>query len=199
MSMLAGLMLPFALGGCSADGAVPPSSTNSITSEPASAGTVATGTSSTVPADLGDVFIDLADAARPMVVFAPTYVPQGTTLAKEWWPVAELADPASYEGPQTTNPRVLGSGSSSEIQVVLQTGVGWLVILENVQGDLGDVAAEPVGTVAGSPASLYKFNGGRLVKWSKDGLWYGVFGRGISEDEVTKTALGMQPLATGGP
>ncbi len=76
---------------------------------------------------------------------------------------------------------------------------GWLVILENFQGDLGDVTGMPVGEVAGEPAALYEVNGGQLVQWSQDGRWYGVFGRGIPGQDVIDTALGMQRLPPGGP
>jgi hypothetical protein len=154
---------------------------------------------STGSEDLEKVFRDLAVEVQPMTVFAPTVLPDGSDLADEWWPVVELTSPEFYEGPASENPRVLGSGPEAEIQVVFRTDEGWLVILENLQGDLGDVAGVPVGTVAGNPASLYDVNGGRLVQWSQNGLWYGVFGRDVSEADVIETALGMQPLLPGGP
>ena len=79
--------------------------------------------------------------------------------------------------------------------MVFQAGDGWLAILENFRGDLGDVTGTPVGSVAGNPATLYEVNGGELVQWSQDGRWYGVFGRGVARDVVVAVALGMQPAS----
>ena len=192
------LVLPTSIA-CGEEGAA--RSTSAVTPAPAqsSSTSVVSGSSSLPISELDKVFVDLAVVAEPMVIFAPTGLPQGAVLSDEWWPVAEVADPDSYEGSSEPNPRVLGAGSESEIQVVYDVDGGWLVILENFQGDLGDVTGMPVGEVAGEPAALYEVNGGQLVQWSQDGRWYGVFGRGIPEEDVIDTALGMQRLPPGGP
>lgn len=184
---------------CGQERAAPSTSPVTVTPPSSSSTSVAPGTSFAPVTDFEKVFVNLAVGAEPMVVFAPTTLPEGAVLREEWWPVVEVANPDSYEGPSEPNPRVLGSGSEAEIQVLFQVDAGWLVILENFQGDLGDVTGRPVGEVAGNPAVLYEVNGGRLVQWSQNGLWYGVFGRGIAEQDLIETALGMQPLPPGGP
>ncbi len=163
-------------------------STSSLTSPPSS-DTV----TSTAFEDVDRLFAELAANCRPMTIFAPAVLPDDAVLADRWFPVLESQDPGSYDGPPARNPQVLGSGADSEVQVIFQAGDGWLAILENFRGDLGDVKGTPVGTVAGSPAVVYEVNGGELVQWSQDGLWYGVFGRGIARDQLVDVALGMQP------
>jgi hypothetical protein len=167
-----------------------PSSTTSSVSSPSS-GSV---TSAQLQGG-GDLFAQLAAACWPMTIFAPTVLPERAVLADRWLPVLESQEPGSYQGPAAANPRVVGSGADSEIQVVFQTEDGWLAILEGFRGDLGDVTGTPVGSVAGNEAAVYEVNGGELVQWSQDGLWYGVFGRGIDRDRVVEVALGMQPLS----
>ncbi len=146
------------------------------------------------PQDVDALFSELAAACQPMTVFAPTVLPQGAALADRWYPVLESQDPGSYEGPPAGNPQVLGTGAESEMQVIFQVRDDWLAILENFRGDLGDVTGTSVGSVAGNAATLYEVNGGELVQWSQDGLWYGVFGRGVGRDDIVTTALGMQPV-----
>jgi hypothetical protein len=163
-------------------------STTGLTSPPPT-----DSSTSTEPRSVDDLFAQLATSSQPMTIFEPTFLPEGTSLADAWRPVVDSTEPAAYEGPPVSNPQVLGSGPESEIQVVFQAGDGWLAVLENFRGDLGDVTGVPVGSVAGNQASLYEVNGGELVQWSKDGLWYGVFGRGLGQDDIVKVALGMQP------
>jgi hypothetical protein len=146
-----------------------------------------------VAEEVNAAFAALAAAAAPMTVFAPTFLPDGAALASEWLPVVDSADPGSYSGPPVANPQAVGSGPESEIQVVFEQGDGWFVVLENFRGDLGDIEGTPVATVGGNPASLYEVNGGELVQWSKDGRWYGVFGRGVSRDDLVSVASGMLP------
>jgi hypothetical protein len=141
-----------------------------------------------------DIFAALAEA-QPIAIFAPTQLPDGAALARQWLPVIESHDPASYEGGPESNPRVVGSGLDAEIQVIFKVGGGWLAIIQNFRGDLGDVSGSPVGAVAGSPATVYQINGGHLVQWARDGLWYGVFGRGMSRDATIALALGMQVVS----
>jgi hypothetical protein len=152
-----------------------------------------TNTSTSVPQNVGALFAGLAQSAAPMAVFAPTLLPEDTRLAAHWLPVIDSDEPEEYDGPLVANPRVMGTGTVSVIQVVFQTGDGWLVVVENFRGDLGDVSGIEAGSVAGNPAVLYEVNGGELVQWSRDGLWYGVFGREVARDELIATALGMQP------
>ena len=151
--------------------------------------------SSALPEEVDALFSELAAACQPLTIFAPTVLPQGAALADRWFPVLDSQDPGSYEGAPAGNPQVLGSGAESEIQVIFRVGDGWLAILENFRGDLGEVTGTSVGTVAGNAATLYEVNGGELVQWSQDGLWYGVFGRGVDRDDVVATALGMQPVS----
>jgi hypothetical protein len=147
------------------------------------------------PGAVGAVFAQLATTSSPMAIFAPTYLPDGTVLAPEWLPVVESEDPTAYDGPPVSNPRVLGSGANSDIQVTFQSGGGWLAVLEGFRGDLGDVEGTPVGLADGHAGTLYQVNGGDLVQWSKDGLWYGVFGRDMSRDDVVDVAHGMRQVS----
>jgi hypothetical protein len=188
------VVAPSLLGGCGQ--ASPPAA---VTTPASTTATTASETGSSIGTDLEAVFARLAAEVDPLAVFAPTYVPAGATMPDAWWPVVELADPGAYEGPRVANPRVVGSGVDSEVQVVLRVGEGWLAILENFRGDLGDVTGTPVGTVAGNPAVLHVIDGGDLVQWSQDGRWYGVFGRGLPQEEVTQTAVGMQPVSPATP
>jgi hypothetical protein len=168
------------------------------TAASATTSTSADGPEQTAPVTVDEVFARLAAAVRPMTVFAPAALPEGATLCARWLPVIESADPEDYSGPDETNPQVLGSGADSEIQAVFQVGRGWLVVIENFHGDLGDVTGEPVGDVAGHPAALFAVNGGELVQWSADGRWYGVFGRGVELDAILAAALGMKAVLAEG-
>ncbi len=113
-------------------------------------------------------------------------------MAGTWVPVISSADPGSYDGPQRRNPYVVGTGLEAEVQVVYRVGAGWLVIIENFRGDLGDVTGENVGSVGDSPATLFSVNGGELVQWGNNGCWYGVFGRGLAREVILAAALGMK-------
>jgi hypothetical protein len=151
------------------------------------------------PGGVVGVFARLAASVQPMTVFAPTVLPDGAALAPHWLPVVDSSDPQAYDGPKQDNPRVVGEGADSEIQVVFRVGHGWLVVIENFHGDLGDVTGTPVGSVAGNAAGLFEVNGGELVQWSKDGLWYGVFGRGLGRDAILAAALGMKAVSAESP
>jgi hypothetical protein len=197
-----GLGLVLGVVACTAGGAGGPTTettagfgtaTSAAKTPPSS--TVTTGTGDE-DGDIAALFGELAAAAAPMTVFTPTYLPADATLGEHWLPVIDSPKPEGYAGPPVSNPQVLGSGADSEIQVILRSGEGWLAIIENFRGDLGDVSGSPVGSVAGNTAMLYEVNGGDLVQWSQDGLWYGVFGRGVSRDETMAVALGMQPVST---
>jgi hypothetical protein len=136
-------------------------------------------------------FEDFAQAMGTVPVFGLESLPSGMEVASQWWPVLDQARPeASAES--VANPRVEGSPRSEpEGELLLRCGDGWLDVLANFRGDLGDVNGESVGSVAGRPANLYQVNGGWLVQWSHEGRWYGLFGRGVPRDVVTSTALSM--------
>jgi hypothetical protein len=139
-------------------------------------------------------FRQLAESMPAVTVFGLESLPSGMEVAVGWWPLLEGTEPEALEW-RVPNPRVERPTSSEpEGQLLLSCGDGWLAVLENFRGDLGDVMGESVGSVAGSPANLYQVNGGWLVQWSFDGRWYGVFGRGVPRDVVTSTALSMMPV-----
>ena len=189
------------------DAFVPPSTSSSTTLlAPVSTAEAAGPTSSSTatsgqarPARFDEVFARLAASVQPMTVFVPTVLPDEAALTTHWLPVVGSADPQAYNGPKEENPRVVGTGADSEIQVVFGVGRGWLVVIENFHGDLGDVTGTAVGSVAGNAAGLFEVNGGELVQWSKDGLWYGVFGRGLSRDAILAAALGMKVVSSESP
>jgi hypothetical protein len=136
------------------------------------------------------VLADLARSRAPMPIYGLTGLEPETDISAHWWPVLYLQAPAEYEGPLAPNPRVSsGQDGMAEVQLVLQHGGGWLVMLENFRGDLGEVSGAEVGTVAGHSAALYEVNGGALVQWSDGGCWYGVFGRRVPVAEVVRLAL----------
>jgi hypothetical protein len=202
--MLAVVFAP-ALSGCGAGTGAPVGVT--ATTDGAVQSTVTFGTTATEPeheattteaatvttprATVAGVFADLAQSLRPLVVFAPSDVPESARVAADWLPVIASPYPASATQPRKANPLVVGEGADAEVQVVLEVGSGWMVVIENFHGDLGDVTGKDVGKVDGIPATLFEVNGGELVQWSLDGKWYGVFGRGVSEDAILALALGM--------
>ena len=205
VALVAALVASLLGGGCGQ----PNASTSTAVPDSASGITVSSGPSTSrlssppssdsvttvQPQDFDGLFTELAAACQPTTIFAPTDLPEGAVLADRWFPVLESQDPGSYDGPPAGNPQVVGSGGDSEVQVIFQSGDGWLAILENFRGDLGDVTGTPVGWVAGNEAAVYTVDGGELVQWSKDGRWYGVFGRGIARDQIVEVALGMQPVS----
>jgi hypothetical protein len=168
----------------------------------ASTDTLATGaTSSTSDSEVfAEIFVDVARAATPMIVYGLAELPSGATISQEWWPLVELDSPDEYEGPSVTNPRFSGGGEDDpEIQLLLEYRGGWAMILENFRGDLGDMRGDPVGKVAGRTATLYGVNGGTLVQWSDGGRWYGVFCRGVPSEDVVAMSLKMRPVSAEGP
>jgi hypothetical protein len=147
---------------------------------------------------IAQVFAQIADVMAPAPTYGMAELPSGITIAATWWPVPLMAAPTDYEGPVVSNPRITGEGpGEQEVQLVLAMGGGWLVILENFRGDLGDVSGRPVGQVAGRDATLYELNGGSLVQWSDQGAWYGVFGRGLPTTAIVRIALSMTRAARG--
>jgi hypothetical protein len=164
--------------------------------------TMTTTTGVTNAGDTGGatgVFVELAKAVPSMPIYGPSELPGGVTVASVWWPVLDAEGPEGYEGPVVANPRIAGGdGGDPEVQVILQAAKGWLVVLENFRGDLGDVTGKAVGEVDGHTAILYELNGGRLVQWSDGGRWYGLFGRGVAEESVVATALSMDLIVPAG-
>jgi hypothetical protein len=143
------------------------------------------------------LFSDLSQALAPVVVYAPSYLPAGASIPAAWWPVLEVADPGDYHGPELPNPRVdAAEGSPVAAQVVIQIGNGWLAILENFRGDLGDVEGEVVGEVQGHVAKMYVVNECAVVQWSDAGRWYAVVVRAVAVVEVVTVAVSMQEAVT---
>ena len=175
--------------------------TTSVTSEATSTRTTTSAasdstTSTTTPAMTERTpeaaFAYLSERLDSIPVYSPTYLPADTTLAATWWPVTQLQRSSDYHGADLENPRVdEADGTAVAAQVVLAVGKGWLAVLENYRGDLGDVAGEVVGNVQGNRATLYSVGGGTTVQWSDGGLWFVVFGGNLSGSEVTKVALSM--------
>jgi hypothetical protein len=142
---------------------------------------------------VAQIFVDLATRLAPMPVYGLAELPPGASVPEEWWPVVEMEAAEYYDGPTAPNPRILDAGESDgEAQLVLEDGGGTMVILENFRGDLGNVNGVETGVVAGHTARLYEVNGGLLVQWSDGGRWYGVFARGVPEEDVVATALQMK-------
>jgi hypothetical protein len=169
--------------------------TDELVAIPATTTTTTSG--ETTAGDTGGattVFAEVAEAVPSMPIYGTAMLPAGVTVAVGWWPVLESEGPETYQGPAAGNPRIVGGDDAgdAEVQVVLQAGEGWLVVLEDFRGDLGDVTGKYVGDVDGHTATLYEVNGGRLVQWSDSGRWYGVFGRGVAEDMVVTLALSMR-------
>jgi hypothetical protein len=162
--------------------------------EPEAQSTEFTGSSGSVLSgdDVLPVFSELATALAPMPVYAPPAAAPGVTVPADWWPVLELQAPDEYVGPAVKNPWVAEQPGGGEAQVILRVEEGWLVVLENFRGDLGEACGEPVGSVGGHAASLYSLAEGHLVQWSDGGRWYGVFGRGIDAERVVEMALSLE-------
>lgn len=137
-------------------------------------------------------FVTMAQGLAPVPVYGWSKIPEGLTIASEWWPVTDCLIPEEYQGPVRTNPWINQDPFEPEAQLVLVTARGWLVILENFRGDLGDVSGREVGRVGDAVAMIYEVNSGYLVQWSHEGRWYGVFGRGVAADFVIDTALLLQ-------
>lgn len=138
------------------------------------------------------VFADIGKVMAPTPIYGLIELPSGSAIPAAWWPVLSTTAPADREGPVVSNPRITGEiPGDQEVQLVLTMNDGWLMVLENFRGDLGDVTGSPVGEIAGHTAILYTLNGGVLVQWSDQGAWYGVFGRGVPSSDVVQMALSM--------
>lgn len=140
--------------------------------------------------EIAGLFADLACELAPLPVYGLGELPTQVSIASEWWPAISMDSPSAYEGPRRPNPWVSDSPAGTrEAQVLLRMGEGWLVIIENFRGDLGDVRGVSAGSVAGRPAMLFELaQGVVLVQWSDRGAWYSVLGRGVDADDVVRTA-----------
>jgi hypothetical protein len=187
LSVVATIAVALCVGtaGCSGGGAL---------GTPASEGALSTTVGETTPQqqEMLPAFNKLADYMGTVPVFGLASLPEGTDVSQTWWPVLEQSEPGTSQE-LIENPRVEGVRQGEpEGELLLKCGEGWLAVLANFRGDLGDVSGERVGVVAGMPAYLYQIGGCWLVQWSYEGRWYGVFGRGVSRDIVTSTALSMR-------
>jgi len=141
-----------------------------------------------------EVFVDMARRLAPVRVYGWAEFPEGATVASEWWPVVDCETPDENQGAARANPWIDQDPLEPEAQLVVSIAGGWLVVLENFRGDLGDVSGRAVGDVNDHAATLYEVNGGHLVQWSAGGKWYGVFGRGVAPELVVSAALEMRPV-----
>ena len=146
-----------------------------------------------------EVFTELAAIAAPMPIYGWTEVPSGMDVAPRWLPVVEEQDPAAYDGPAFDNPRVSGTtGTDPEIRLVLTYNAGWLEVVENFRGDLGDVAGSAGGRWGWATRIAVRGHGGHPGQWSDGGRWYGVFARQVAAQELVPLALSMKPVSAGG-
>lgn len=142
-----------------------------------------------------DVFVSVARRVAPMPVFGCRSLPPDMDVADYWWPVVDVNRPEDYQGPQVANPRIQHEQTEQpEAQIVFQWDDGWVVVLENFRGDVGITAGETVGLVAGQEATLYEINGGLLVQWEYEGRWYGLFARGVDEEDLVDLAQEMEKI-----
>lgn len=147
-----------------------------------------------IAADVRSCFADLVAIMAPARVFAPTWLPPGATLANGYWPVfSALEPPVSTDG-LLPNPYISGTSALPSAEILLSVDDGWLLFLQNFRGDLGDIAGVSLGEVAGYPARVYEIGSGKLVQWSADGCWYGVFARGKTTALIDSVALNMALL-----
>jgi hypothetical protein len=176
-------LLALGLGGC----------TQEAGADASAPSVISTGTSAVFETVAKAVpeFLELSALMGDVPVFGLDQLPNGMTVPSTWWPVVEQSAPPQGEN-GANNPRVVdGASREPEGQLILKCGDGWLDVIANFRGDLGDVSGEMVGSVAGRPAYLYELGGGWLVQWGYEGRWYGLFGRGVTRDVVTSTALNM--------
>lgn len=142
--------------------------------------------------DIREAFRRLAAEVGTMTLYEPTEVPVEARLAARWWPVSSGDDPSAPES--DANPRVVGTKAAPEVRVLLQVGEGWLEVIQGVRGDLGDLPGERVGAVDGHEAVAYRALGGDLVQWDFGGVWYAVYGKGLTRADVVRFALGLHPV-----
>lgn len=160
---------------------------STVTKPVASASITTSGDADAV--SLQSVFQNIASKLAPMKTYAIS-PPEGFSLADKWWPVAEVSGPEEYFGASIENPKIdvrkSGMGSA---EVVFEGASGWLEVLDNYRGDLGDIQGKSVGKVKGHAASLYQVGGALVVLWNESGMWYAVVGRGVTQDELVAVSL----------
>jgi len=139
------------------------------------------------------VFETVAKKLAPLEVYGLRELPEGASLATEWWPVVEVTSPEEYGGERRANPWISAEeGGAASAEVVIRWGEGWLAVLENFRGDLGETPGEFVGEQGDAGAYRYQVNEGILVQWSREGRWYGVFGRQLEGGALADVALRME-------
>jgi hypothetical protein len=122
-------------------------------------------------------------------LFIPADLPRGTRLAEGWRPLDGEAG-----APLLPNPHIVGAQGEKEVRILLEEGQSWTEIIEGMRGDLGDLPHERVDLGELGWGALYKIRGGHLVQWSREGIWYAVFGQGRTPEDVLRIARGMVPF-----
>jgi hypothetical protein len=147
---------------------------------------------------MASTFALVAKEMAPLPAYSPTYLPAGAELAVQWWPLVDCSTPEEYSGPPTANPRIdFQDESAVSAQVVVRCPVGWLAVLQNFRGDLGDTPSEDAGLIQGHDARVYDVEGATVVQWSDEGCWYAVIGRDVPQAEVVKVAMAMEKTPAG--
>jgi hypothetical protein len=126
------------------------------------------------------LFAELA-AQMEAPLFVPTEVPEGATLTGVRRGVDE---PAGETG-----------GATGASGFVLSTSSGWMEVLADVQGDLGDLPSREVVVAGEVPAEVTKLLGGTMVQWRWEGFLYAVYGKGFTEKDVLRFSEGLVVLA----
>ena len=142
------------------------------------------------------LFAALATQMDPIPVYVPTYLPGGAVLAEKGWPsIASdtLLGPSPLE---LTNPQVDRDevGNPVTSQVLFSIGDGYLAVIANLRGDLGDVPNNKICEIEGNPVSLYSQGDDHIIQWSDSDMWNVLMAKGISADELLKIALGLERI-----
>jgi hypothetical protein len=122
--------------------------------------------------EIASAFESLEETAG-IAVYAPTDLPADQRLASD----------SAF--------RSLTLGPDSVARVLMHGASSWLLVMEGMQGDVGDLPGEECGLVGHRPARAYGVLGGDLVQWSDAGVWYGVYGLGMARDDIIRVAHGM--------
>lgn len=124
------------------------------------------------------VFQALAKELEGTTIYAPTLLPAGARV--ESGPFVR-ADSASE--PDETLAR-------AEVRVEVPEH-GLLRFLVGIAGDVGDLPHESIQAEDGRQIAVYEVLGGVLAQWNAQGLWHGIYGKGVSKEVVIAVALGM--------
>ena len=145
------------------------------------------------PADDRPVVRRPGRAKWPLAVYAPTVSAGGSRLAAHGFPVFDSTDPGSYDGPvpeESVGGRVRRDPGTGGVQ----GGRGWLVVIENFHGDLGDVTGEEVGSVAGRRPLCFTSTAGSWCSGASMASGTG-FWAGFSRAVLVAAALGMEVVS----